>query len=194
MLIIIDNGHGAETPGKCSPDGRIKEWVYNRKIARALAKILRQRGLNCVLLVEENSDVSLPERVRRVNRLCEEYEECVFVSIHLNASANSGWHAARGFSAWVSRSAGSSSRRLAAMLTETAREAGLEGNRATPPCGYWEADFYMCRKVHCPAVLTENLFMDNREDAALLGQEETILLIAKIHAAALEEWCRREKS
>lgn len=27
MKILIDNGHGAETPGKCSPDGRLREYA-----------------------------------------------------------------------------------------------------------------------------------------------------------------------
>ena len=33
MKILIDNGHGENTPGKCSPDGRLKEWAYTREIA-----------------------------------------------------------------------------------------------------------------------------------------------------------------
>ncbi len=28
MKILIDNGHGTETPGKCSPDGRLREYAY----------------------------------------------------------------------------------------------------------------------------------------------------------------------
>lgn len=33
MKILIDNGHGKETPGKRSPDGRLKEYAYTREIA-----------------------------------------------------------------------------------------------------------------------------------------------------------------
>lgn len=36
MRILIDNGHGKETPGKCSPDGRLKEYAYTREIADRL--------------------------------------------------------------------------------------------------------------------------------------------------------------
>ena len=28
MKILIDNGHGVETPGKRSPDGRFREYAY----------------------------------------------------------------------------------------------------------------------------------------------------------------------
>ena len=30
MKILIDNGHGRETAGKRSPDGRLLEWAYTR--------------------------------------------------------------------------------------------------------------------------------------------------------------------
>lgn len=33
MKILIDNGHGNNTPGKRSPDGRLLEWAYTREIA-----------------------------------------------------------------------------------------------------------------------------------------------------------------
>ena len=33
IIIIIDNGHGINTPGKCSPDKSLLEWKYTREIA-----------------------------------------------------------------------------------------------------------------------------------------------------------------
>jgi N-acetylmuramoyl-L-alanine amidase len=33
MKILIDNGHGRDTAGKCSPDGHFREYQYNREIA-----------------------------------------------------------------------------------------------------------------------------------------------------------------
>ena len=33
MKILIDNGHGANTQGKRSPDGRLIEALYTREIA-----------------------------------------------------------------------------------------------------------------------------------------------------------------
>ena len=33
MKVLIDNGHGENTPGKRSPDGRLREWAYSREIA-----------------------------------------------------------------------------------------------------------------------------------------------------------------
>lgn len=45
MKILIDNGHGENTPGKCSPDGRLKEWIYTREIADRIVTGLREKGL-----------------------------------------------------------------------------------------------------------------------------------------------------
>ena len=61
MKILIDNGHGAKTRGKRSPDGRLLEYLENRIIAR---------GLDASLLVPEETDISLPERCCRVNEWC----------------------------------------------------------------------------------------------------------------------------
>ena len=31
MKILIDNGHGENTPGKRSPDGKLREYLYARE-------------------------------------------------------------------------------------------------------------------------------------------------------------------
>ena len=67
---LTDNGHGRETAGKHSPDGRLLEWAYNREIARRVVAALSSLGLDAELLVPEDEDISLKERCRRVNTLC----------------------------------------------------------------------------------------------------------------------------
>lgn len=34
VKILIDNGHGVNTTGKQSPDGRLHEYAYAREIAK----------------------------------------------------------------------------------------------------------------------------------------------------------------
>ena len=88
MKILIDNGHGRETAGKRSPDGRLLEWVYNREIARRVVTALQSQNLYASLLVPEDEDISLAERCRRVNRVCSELgrRNVCLVSIHVNAA------------------------------------------------------------------------------------------------------------
>ena len=70
MKIFIDNGHGLMTAGKRSPDGQFREAFYNREIAKRVVAYLIDRGYDAELLVPEDDDVSLEERVRRVNTAC----------------------------------------------------------------------------------------------------------------------------
>ena len=44
MKILIDNGHGANTQGKRSPDGRLIEALYTREIAIRVEHELCKRG------------------------------------------------------------------------------------------------------------------------------------------------------
>ncbi len=108
MRILIDNGHGVETPGKRSPDGRFREYKHNRLIARAVVEHLQLRGYDAELLVPEESDVSLEERVRRDNRItCQighPIQETFLVSIHVNATGSGlMWHNTTGWCAYLLR-------------------------------------------------------------------------------------------
>ena len=48
MLVIIDNGHGVDTKGKCSPtykDGsKLWEYEFNRDIAARIAYLRCEQG------------------------------------------------------------------------------------------------------------------------------------------------------
>ena len=44
-----------------------------------------------------------------------------------------------------------------------------------------ESGFYMLKHTRCPAVLTENLFQDNREDVEFLLSEEGKRAIVSLH-------------
>lgn len=101
MKVLIDNGHGENTAGKCSPDKRLMEWAYTREIADMLVSGLRKKGIDAERIVRENIDVSLTERCRRVN----EYKasEAILISIHCNAAGSGAtWMQAHGWEAWTS--------------------------------------------------------------------------------------------
>lgn len=64
MKILIDNGHGIDTPDKRSPDGLFREYAYNREIAARIVSELTDSGLDAELLVPELTDIPLAERCR----------------------------------------------------------------------------------------------------------------------------------
>ena len=100
MKIFIDNGHGIETPGKRSPDGKLREYLYNRIVARRVTSKLLSLGYDAELLVSEDNDISQKERCWRVNNWSQILgpKNAICVSIHFNAYGNgsewtspSGW-------------------------------------------------------------------------------------------------------
>ncbi len=72
MKVLIDNGHGENTPGKRSPDGRLREWAYTREIADMVIFGLRKKGVDAERIVKEDTDAPLSERCRRANDIYKE--------------------------------------------------------------------------------------------------------------------------
>lgn len=173
MKVLIDNGHGAETPGKRSPDGRLREYAYTREIADRVVSKLQQTGINAVRIVPEETDVPLAERVARANRAyAEAGKQAILVSIHCNAmGSGTEWMSARGWSVFVGGNASQKSKQLARTMAQAALSEKVKVRQPSPQTLYWTADLYICRKTNCPAVLVENFFQDNREDVDFLLSE-----------------------
>ena len=124
IKVLIDNGHGVETPGKRSPDGRLREYKYAREIAASVVARLKELGYDADLIVEEDRDVSLQDRCKRVNNWCElkGSKNVILVSVHVNAAGNGEWMNATGWSAYTSRGQ-TSADKLADCLYDAAKEA-----------------------------------------------------------------------
>ncbi|MBD5506275.1 MAG: N-acetylmuramoyl-L-alanine amidase [Lachnospiraceae bacterium] len=192
--LLLDAGHGDPpiTGGKCSPDKTILEYYWARDMVERIARKAKDAGIPVHIIVPEKSDIPLKTRTNRVNDLCRKLgaSNCVLLSIHINAAAGTGWHNARGWSGWVAPNASKNSKRLARILWEQANKAGLRGNRSVPSEKYWVGNFAIIRDTLCPAVLTENLFMDNKEDAEYLKSEAGKEAIANLHVDALLEYIK----
>lgn len=103
MLVILDAGHGIETPGKRSPDGKFREYKYCRDVMAKLKVKLEELGYKVVELVTTDSDLSLPKRCQLANKYCKEDKNSIVVSIHNDAMGiGSQWMNAQGWSARVS--------------------------------------------------------------------------------------------
>ena len=193
MKIFIDNGHGLMTAGKRSPDGQFREPFYNREIAKRVVSNLRDRGLDAELLVPEDDDISLAERVRRVNAACFLLgkQNVILVSIHVNAAGNgSKWLNATGWSVYTCKGQ-TESDKLAECLCQAAIK-NFPGRRIRTDISDgdmdWEDGFYILRKSLCPAVLTENFFMDSKTDLAYLQSVEGKRAIVTTHVEGIIDW------
>ena len=107
MKILLDPGHGSNTHGKRSPDGRFLEYRFNRDIALDVQKQLTLSGYDATILVpEDDYDVSIRARTERVNTWCRQLgkKNVCLISIHTNAAGNGRqWMNARGWCCYTSR-------------------------------------------------------------------------------------------
>ena len=193
MKIFIDNGHGLMTAGKRSPDGQFREAFYNREIARRVVSNLRDRGLDAELLVPEDDDISLAERVRRVNAACFLWgkQNVILVSILVNAAGNgTKWLNATGWSVYTCKGQ-TASDKLAECLCQAAIK-NFPGRRIRTDMSDgdmdWEEGFYILRKSLCVAVLTENFFMDSISDLEYLQSRAGKQAVVDTHVEGIIEW------
>jgi N-acetylmuramoyl-L-alanine amidase len=149
------------------------EGVKNRGYINRIYQILSDRGNVIPVLVHHPwLDTPLHHRVRAVN-----YEHDVlkkkgiFFSEHSNATPQ---HTARGFSAWTSIGQTMSDKLADNLLKRYKKTFSVDGKRIK--CREdlsdgdmdYEANFYVLAKTSMPAVLSENLFFDQIDDAHLL--------------------------
>lgn len=181
--VLIDNGHGENTPGKRSPDRRLREWSYTREIADKVVAGLRKLGIDAERLVKEDTDVPLFERCQRANAIYKETDkQVILVSIHCNAAGSgSAWMNARGWSVFVSNNASANSKKLAICLAEAAEGIPVSVRKPMPRQPYWTQNLAICRDTNCPAILTENFFQDNEEDVEFLLSPEGKEVVVRIH-------------
>lgn len=192
MKVLIDNGHGSNTKGKRSPDGMLMEYAYAREIAEMVVYELKKMGIDAERIVREESDVPLAERCNRVN----EYKasEAILISIHCNAAGNgSEWMTARGWEAWTSVGQ-TKADKLATCLYEVAEEV-LAGMKVRKDMSDGDPDkeegFYILKHTKCPAVLTENLFQDNKEDVDFLLSPEGKKAITDLHVKGIMKYLEK---
>ena len=117
LVVILDNGHGKNTKGKCSPDKRLMEWAWCREIVQALYKKLKVAGIDAEILVPEDTDISLSTRVSREKAISRDAKkagkETCLISVHVNAAGGDGkWKSARGWSGWVAQESSKNSKTL----------------------------------------------------------------------------------
>ena len=184
MVILADPGHGIDTLGKRSPDGRLREYKYAREIAAEVVKRLKTMDYNAQLLVTEENDISLGTRCKRVNDICKHFgtSNVLLVSIHLNAKGiGSAWMDARGWQACVSLNASAKSKQLASYLFDAAQAQGLKMRSPKAGQKWWAQNLAICRETYCPSVLTENLFQDNKQDVEFLLSDKGREAIINLH-------------
>lgn len=183
LTVFVDPGHGSATKGKQSPDGKLREYSSNRQIASEIEKSLDELGIAHCRTVDDDTDPALSARAGTANRKLKALKAAdpnakgVFLSVHSDAAGDgSKWMSARGWSAWTTKGATNSDRLADCLYDEAEKVLPKYGSRTRTDTRDGDRDceenFTVIYKAEMPAVLTENLFHDNREDVALLNDPE----------------------
>ena len=166
-LVILDAGHGIETPGKRSPiwkDGtQLLEWEFNRAIVATISRYLTASNISNIKLIVSDVDVSLKGRSDLVNKIFKEYKDEYFVyliSIHGNAADSSRAHGIEAFTT-VGEDI---SDRIAHITLKELETLGwyMRYNNKTELDK--ELDFWMLKQTKCPSILTESGFYTNEAE------------------------------
>lgn len=203
--ILLDNGHGNNTLGKRSPYSANKigpeiefyEYKWNREIVLLIYDRLLNLGYNVEILVMEENDISLSERVRRINSVCNEYgnDNVIVISVHSNACGNgSKWENAQGWEAYTSIGE-TKSDELSEIFYKNAKELFYDRKIR---CDLSDGDsdkednFTIIKNSYCPAILTENFFYDNIDDVQFILSEDGKTKIVELHVRSIIEYIEKK--
>lgn len=195
-IVLLDNGHAKSTPGKRSPEDptipRFYEYEFNRDIVKRIAKKLDKLGVPYEVLVPEvEEDIPLSTRAERANAFCQRYgaHRCLFISVHANAAGNgSQWMDAKGWCCYTSKGETASDPFAEIFMREAEDVLGQNGwtiRKYSQTKYSWEDNFTVLVKTKCPAILTENMFYDNKREVKFLQLDRGRDLIAQLHVNAI---------
>jgi len=161
-LVVLDAGHGGSDPGARG------FGIVEKDHALAIALKVRDRLLARYIVrvrMTRDSDVFIPllERASLANQWGADY----FVSLHHNAAGG------KGFESYVYTGTRTKESGKRQDVVHAAVMAAL-GAFGAVDRGKKEASFAVIRETRMPAILIENLFVDNAEDAALLNNPNVI--------------------
>ena len=171
--IMLDIGHGGKDGG-ASAYGLLEKNI-NLDIGKRTKKYLDENYTGHETRMTRSSDIylTLNERTNMSNK----WKPDLFVSIHVNASGGTGFE-----SFIFNRSVPDRTIRYRNIIHDAIiSEAGVF-NR-----GKKRANFHVLRETNAPAVLTENLFIDNKDEAELLKKSSFIQKLAVGHAKGIAE-------
>ncbi|MCB0706636.1 MAG: N-acetylmuramoyl-L-alanine amidase [Saprospiraceae bacterium] len=188
----LDNGHGGLSAGKRSPifdDGvtQFFEYEFNRDIVVRIMAQLDDLGISYEDLMPDvaNQGNDLEERVKRANQLVTNLPKR-FLSVHCNAgpAPSGGWtpDSVNGIESWYYYGS-AVGKQMASIFQQKLiaktgmKDRGLKTSQSSP--------FYVLKKTTMPAVLTENGFYNNKNQALELVKDSVRQKIADAHVEAI---------
>lgn len=179
MLIYLDAGHGGKDSGALGNGIKEKDIVLDI-VKRINAGLKAYENVKTLLSRETDVFLSLDERTGKANSANAD----VFVSVHVNSAVNT---AARGFETYIYPNAGAPTAAFQnVMHGEIVRQ--IQSAAGFDDRGKKQANFAVLRQSKMKAILSENFFISNAGDAALLKSDDFRQRIAQGHINGLEKF------
>lgn len=174
VKIFIDPGHGGTDSGAVG--NGIQEKNITLQLASAIQSILINEYSNAEVRMSRTGDetVTLNQRTNMANAWGADF----FLSIHINSGGG------RGYEDFIHSNLSSASRTAQIQRTihlEVITKIDMVDR------GSKKADFHVLRESNMDAVLTENGFIDNAEDAMKMKNPSWINSVGRAHAVGLEK-------
>lgn len=175
QLLILDPGHGGQDPGAADSRRGLEEKRITLELAQRVRTILQKYNMAVRLTRNSDQTVELDQRCLMANQCAAN----LFVSIHLNAAANTS---SSGIETYILPPAGCPI--TASTFAGTRDRVAFPANKhdeANMVLGYYlqkslvkytrledrgvrRSRFYVIRNVNCPAALVECGFISSRSD------------------------------
>jgi N-acetylmuramoyl-L-alanine amidase len=168
---VIDWGHGGSDPGAVG--NGLKEKDLTMKIGKMIGDMLGEyEGVQVIYTRTSDCYLSLEERAEIANKAKADF----FLSVHINAGGGTG------FESYIYNGE-VSAKTIAYQNVIHAEIMKAIGN--VKDRGKKRANYAVLRLTNMPAILTENLFIDNPNDATKLKSEQFLLQVAHGHVQGI---------
>ncbi|ADL12784.1 N-acetylmuramoyl-L-alanine amidase [Acetohalobium arabaticum] len=153
--IVIDPGHGGESPGAIGHSG-VEEKRVNYQIASRVYQQLKEEGFQVILTREQGQDLPLLQR----SAISNDWPADMFISIHADYNYRSWITGTTTYAHW---NASKNNWALAWYVQdEIVKRTGTDSN------GLKAANFAVLRGNNVPAILVETAFLSNPKEEYLL--------------------------
>lgn len=175
--VWLDAGHGGKDSGAAANGMKEKDLVL--KMVKYAKSYLESHYKGVQVKLTRSTDVfyELSERADMANR----WGADVFVSFHINAGGGTGFETFR-----YPGTAGKTLDLQKALHNEILTTMKAYGQIADR--GLKQANLAVVRETRMPAVLTENLFIDRKEDADRLKDSGFLKAVGEAHARGIAKY------
>ncbi|OAT74571.1 N-acetylmuramoyl-L-alanine amidase [Parageobacillus thermoglucosidasius] len=168
--IVLDAGHGGHDPGAVA--NGLKEKDLTLAIVKHIGHLLGEyEGAEVFYTRTDDRFLELSERAAIANKL----KADLLISVHINAGGGTG------FESYIYNGNVSS----ATIAYQNVIHAEIVKAINVTDRGKKRANYAVLRLTNMPAILTENLFIDNANDAAKLKSEQFLLQVAHGHVQGI---------